>query len=70
MMPWYFLLVYAWSDMTNDTGSGGSYTFNNALLALWLVVLGDDAYMSKWYILLWYGYELSMTKSHMILGVT
>jgi len=25
-------------------GSGGAYALNNALLALWLEVLGDDAY--------------------------
>jgi len=36
------------SDNKQDgTGLGGAYTFNNALLALWLVVLGDDAYMAK-----------------------
>ena len=57
-------------SMQDGTGSGGAYDVNNALLELWLVVLGDDAYMAKWHILLWYGYELSMTKSHMILGVT
>ncbi len=26
------------------SGSGGAYTSNNALLALWLEFLGDDAY--------------------------
>lgn len=42
------------SDNKQDgTGSGGAYAFKDALLALWLVVLGDDAYMAKWYILLW-----------------
>ena len=33
------------------TSSGGAYTSNNALLALWLEV-GDGAYVAKWYILL------------------
>jgi len=70
MMPWYFLLIYAWLDLTVGTGSGGAYALNNALLELWLEVLGDDTYMAKWHILLWYGYGLSMTKYHMILGVT
>jgi len=28
-------------------GLGGAYTSNNALLALWLEVLGDDAYVAK-----------------------
>ena len=32
------------SDSKQDgTGLGGAYAFN-ALLALWLIVLGDDAY--------------------------
>jgi len=31
----------------HGTGSGGAYAFNNALLALWLVVLGDNDYMAK-----------------------
>ena len=36
------------SDSKKDgTSSGGAYAFNNALLALWLVVLGNDAYMAK-----------------------
>jgi len=33
--------------MQDGTGSGGAYDVNNALLELWLVVLGDDAYMAK-----------------------
>ena len=41
------------SDNKQDgAGSGGTYAFNNALLALWLVVLGDEAYMAKLYIVL------------------
>ena len=36
------------SDSKQDgTGSRGAYAFNNALLALWLVVLSDDAYMAQ-----------------------
>lgn len=36
------------SDSKQDViGLGGGYAFNNALLALWLIVLGDDAYMAK-----------------------
>jgi hypothetical protein len=35
------------SDSNQDgTGLGGEYAFNE-LLALWLIVLGDDAYMDK-----------------------
>jgi len=30
--------------MKDGTGSGGAYASNNALLALWLEVFGDDAY--------------------------
>ena len=44
-------------DQTDGIGLEGEYGLN-ALLALWLIVLGDDAYMDKWFILLWYGYEL------------
>ena len=37
------------SDSKQDgTGLGGAYAFN-ALLALWLIVLGDDAYDSSCY---------------------
>ena len=60
MMSWCLLLIYAWSDLTYGTGWGGAYAFNNSLLALWLIVLGNNAYMAKWYILLWCGYDLSM----------
>lgn len=66
---WWYMHDQIW-QWTDGTCSGGAYALNNALLALWLEVLGDDAYMAKWYILLWYGYEFPMTKSHMILGVT
>jgi len=31
---------------------GGAYASNNALLALWLEVFGDDTYVAKRYILL------------------
>jgi len=30
--------------MMVSTGSGGAYALNDALLELWLEVLGDDAY--------------------------
>ena len=48
MMSSYFLLIcMIRSDSNQDgTGLGGAYAFN-ALLALWLIVLGDDAYMDK-----------------------
>lgn len=55
-MSWYFLLI-CMIRSADGTGLGGAYALN-ALLALWLIVLGDDAYMDKWFILLWYGYEL------------
>ena len=61
MMSWCLLLIYAWSDLTYGTGWGGAYAFNTSLLALWLIVLGDDAYMAKWHSLLWDGYVLSIS---------
>jgi len=33
--------------MLVGTSSGGAYASNNALLALWLEVFGDDAYVAK-----------------------
>jgi len=33
-------------DQADGTGVRGAYGLN-ALLALWLIVLGDDAYMDK-----------------------
>jgi len=33
-------------DQADGTGLGGAYGLN-ALLALWLIVLGDDTYMDK-----------------------
>ena len=39
-------MVRSWY-MLVGTGSGGAYASNNALLALWLEVFGDDAYVAK-----------------------
>ena len=39
-------MVWSWYMMVG-TDSGGAYTSNNALLALWLEVFGDDAYVAK-----------------------
>ena len=39
-------------DQTDGIGLEGAYGLN-ALLALWLIVLGDDTYMDKRFILLW-----------------
>ena len=36
-------MVKSWY-MLVGTGLGGAYASNNALLALWLEVFGDDAY--------------------------
>ena len=47
-MAWWLLLIY-----TCGTCWGGAHAFNKALLALWLIVLDDDTYMAKWYILIW-----------------
>ena len=39
-------MVQSWYVLVG-TGSGGAYVSNNALLALWLEVFGDDAYVAK-----------------------
>jgi len=38
VQPWYFLI---------GTSLVGAYASNDALLALWLEVFGDDAYVAK-----------------------